>query len=73
MTIPAGGTAHALLAYGAAEVETSGCKPKTAMELRVYPPNAKTAIHAFFDLPSCSLGGNHVYLRVAVIQPGTNI
>jgi hypothetical protein len=72
VTIPAGGTAHALFAYGAAEVSTSGCKPKTAMKLRVYPPNSKTAVHAFFDLPSCSLG-KHVYLRVAVIQPGTNI
>ena len=72
VTIPAGGTAHALFAYGAAEVSTAGCKPKTAMELRVYPPNSKTAINAFFDLPSCSLG-KHVYLRVAVIQPGTNI
>jgi hypothetical protein len=73
VTIPSGGTAHALFAYGNAEVSSSGCKPKTAMELRVYPPNSKTAIHAFFDLPSCSLGGKHVYLSVAVIQPGTNI
>lgn len=72
VTIPAGGTAHALFAYGNAEVSTSGCKPKTAMELRVYPPNSKTAINAFFDLPSCSLG-HHVYLTVSVLQPGTNI
>ena len=29
------------VAYGNAEVSSSGCKPKTAMELRVYPPNSK--------------------------------
>jgi hypothetical protein len=28
--------------------------------------------NAFFDLPSCSFG-KHVYLRVAVMRPGTNI
>jgi hypothetical protein len=72
VTIPAGGTAHALFAYGNAEVSTSGCKPKAAAELKVYPPNSKVAIRAFFDLPACTVGG-HVYLRVAVIQPGTNI
>jgi hypothetical protein len=73
VTIPAGGTAHALFAYGSAEVSTSGCKPKAAAELKVYPPNSKVAIHAFFDLPACTVGGRHVYLQVAVIQPGTNI
>jgi hypothetical protein len=71
--IPAGGTAHALLGYGAVEVSTSGCKPKTAAQLKVYPPNSRTAIDAFFDLPACTIGGSHVYLRVAVIQPGTHI
>ena len=71
--IPAGGTAHALLGYGAAEVSTSGCKPRAAAQLKVYPPNSRTAIDAFFDLPACTVGGSHVYLRVAVIQPGTHI
>jgi hypothetical protein len=71
--IPAGGTAHALLGYGAVEVSTSGCKPKTAAQLKVYPPNSRTAIDAFFALPACTIGGSHVYLRVAVIQPGPRI
>lgn len=71
--IPAGGTAHALLGYGAVEVSTSGCKPKTAAQLKVYPPNSRTAIDTFFSLPACTIGGSHVYLRVAVIQPGTHI
>jgi Protein of unknown function (DUF4232) len=73
VVIPAGGTAHALFGYGAAEVSTSGCKPTTAAQLKVYPPNSRTAINAFFSRPACTIGGSHVYLRVAVIQPGTKI
>lgn len=73
VTIPAGGTAHALFSWGSAEVSTSGCKPTTAQELKVYPPNSRTAISTFFDLPSCTVGGKHVYLHVSVIVPGTNI
>jgi hypothetical protein len=72
VTIPAGGTAHSLFAYGAAEVNTSNCSPKTASLLKVYPPNQTSAHHAFFDLPVCSTT-NHVYLRVTVIRPGANI
>jgi Protein of unknown function (DUF4232) len=72
VNIPAGGTAHALLAYGDAEVFTSGCKPADASEINVYPPDSFTADHGFFDLPACTVPG-HVYLRVTVIRPGTNI
>ena len=60
VTIPAGGTAHALFSWGSAEVTTSGCKPTTAHELKVYPPNSRTAISTFFDLPSCTVGGSPV-------------
>jgi Protein of unknown function (DUF4232) len=73
VVIPAGGTAHALLGYGDVEVSTSGCKPRAAAQLKVYPPNSFTAIKTFFDLPACTVGGSHVYLRIAVIQPGTRI
>ncbi len=73
VVIPAGGTAHALLGYGAVEVSTSGCKPRTAAQLKVYPPNSVKAINTFFALPACTIGGGHGYLRVAVIQPGTRI
>lgn len=72
VTIGAGETAHALFGYGAAEVSTSGCKPKTASYLRVYPPNQFGARHAFFDLPSCSTP-HHTYLFVTVIRPGSGI
>jgi hypothetical protein len=73
VNIAAGGTAHALLAYGNAEVQTSGCKPTKASLIKVYAPNQHTADLGFFSLPACTIGGSHVYLRVAAIQPGTNI
>jgi hypothetical protein len=73
VNIGAGGTAHALLAYGAVEVQTSGCKPANASLIKVYAPNQRTADLGFFSLPVCTVGGSHVYLRVAAIQPGTNI
>ena len=73
VNIPADGTAHALLAYHDAEVETSGCKPRNASLLKVYVPNSRAARHAFFGLPACTTGGSHTYLTVYVIQPGANI
>ena len=73
VNIGAGATAHALLAYGNAEVQTSGCKPTDASLIKVYAPNQRTADFGFFSLPVCTVGGGHVYLRVANIQPGTNI
>jgi hypothetical protein len=73
VNIASGGTAHALLAYGNVEVQTSGCKPATASQMKVYAPNQRTADIGFFSLPACTVGGKHVYLRVAAIQPGTNI
>jgi hypothetical protein len=73
VNIGAGATAHALFSYGAAEVATSGCKPVNASLIKVYPPNQRGADNGFFSLPVCTVGGSHVYLRVAAIQPGTNI
>ena len=73
VNIASGGTAHALLAYGNVEVQTSGCKPTTASQIKVYAPNQRSADIGFFSLPACTVGGKHVYLRVAAIQPGTNI
>jgi hypothetical protein len=73
VNIAPGGTAHALLAYGNAEVQTSGCKPTAGSQLKVYAPNQRKADIGFFSLPVCTVGGKHVYLRVASIQAGTNI
>jgi hypothetical protein len=72
VNIGPGGTVHALLGYGAAQVSTANCKPKTASYLKVYPPNQTSARHAFFDYPSCTLP-HHTYLFVSVIRPGSAI
>jgi hypothetical protein len=66
-----GATAHTLLRYGDAEVETApGCgRATTAFELRVYPPGQYSATHAAFDLPVCSHAGP-VYLNVEPITAG---
>jgi hypothetical protein len=73
VNIAARGTAHALFAYGNAEVQTSGCKPTNASLIKVYAPNQRSADYGFFSLPACTVGGKHVYLRVSAIAPGTNI
>ncbi len=72
VTIPAGGTAHADLFYGNAEVTTSGCKPATASLIKVFPPNARAAKIGFFDLQACTLT-HHTYLHVTVIRPGARL
>ena len=73
VNIAAGGTAHALFAYGNAEVQTSGCKPTNASFIKVYAPNQRRADYGFFSLPACTVGGKHIYLRISAIAPGTNI
>ena len=72
VNIVAGGTVHALFGYGAAEVSTSNCKPKTASFLKVFAPNQTSALHAFFDYQSCT-SSHHPYLFVSVIRPGSAI
>jgi hypothetical protein len=66
-----GATAHAMFAYHDAVILTSpGCHAvSTASELRVYPPNERTATHALFDFQVCTHPGP-VYLSVGPIQPG---
>lgn len=66
-----GATAHAVLAYHDVVVGGApGCDPvDSASELRVYPPDQRTAAQAFFDLPVCSHAGP-VYLNVGPIQRG---
>jgi hypothetical protein len=66
-----GATAHAILAYHDAAVSTEpGCDPvNTTFELRVYPPDQRTATYTFFGLEACSHTGVN-YLSVGPIQPG---
>jgi hypothetical protein len=66
-----GATAHAVLEYHDAVIgQSPGCHSvSTASELRVYPPDQRTATHAFFDLQACSHAGP-IYIDVGPIQPG---
>jgi hypothetical protein len=66
-----GATAHATFAYIDAVISTSaGCLAvSTASELRVYPPDLRTATDALFDFQVCTHPGP-VYLIVGPIQPG---
>jgi hypothetical protein len=64
-----GATAHTTLQWSDAAVFTSGCKPVTAYELKIYPPDQRSATHAVFDLAACSKPG-HPYLSVEPITSG---
>jgi hypothetical protein len=72
VTIPAGGTAHAVLFWSDAEVYTSGCKPTTASLVKVYPPNQRGYRIGYFDAEVCTLK-QHVDLHVSVIRPGARL
>jgi hypothetical protein len=54
-----GATAHTLLAYHDAAVTTEpGCDPvNSAVELRVYPPDQRSATYAAFSFEACSHAG----------------
>jgi hypothetical protein len=71
VTLDAGATAHAVLAWHDVAVYTeSGCDPvSSASELRVYPPNQYSATDAAFNLESCAHAGP-IYLTVGPVQPG---
>jgi Protein of unknown function (DUF4232) len=72
VTIPAGGTAHAILSWvEIGNFTASGCKPTTASLIKVYPPNRKSAALGFFSLQACrSTKSLYTYLYVTTIQPG---
>ena len=66
-----GATVHAILAYHDVVVSTPpACDPvNTTFELRVYPPDQRSAGFAFFGLQACSHAGP-VYLSVGPIKAG---
>jgi Protein of unknown function (DUF4232) len=72
VTIPAGGTAHAILSWvEIGNFTASGCKPATASLIKVYPPNRKSAALGFFSLQACtSTKALYTYLFVTTVQPG---
>jgi hypothetical protein len=75
VTIPAGGTAHAMLSWvEIGNFTPSGCKPTTASLLKVYPPNRKSAAFGFFSLQACrATAPLYTYLDVTTIQPGVGL
>ena len=72
VTIPAGGSAHAILSWvQVGNFTASGCKPTTASLIKVYPPNRKAAAFGFFSLQGCrSTKPLYTYLYVTTVQPG---
>ena len=72
VTIPAGGTAHAYLFWlDVLNFPPSGCQPRTASLLKVYPPGRRSAADAFFSLQVCrSVKPLYQYLFVSAVQPG---
>ena len=69
VSIPADGSAHAILRYVDVVATSSDCKPVSAAFLKVLPPGDTGARHAFFDLPSCTAKG-YTYLQIERVQPG---
>jgi hypothetical protein len=65
VNLPPGRTAHTILAYHDAVVATApGCHPVyTAVQLRIYPPDQRTATHAAFAFEACSHPGP-VYMNL---------
>jgi Protein of unknown function (DUF4232) len=72
VNVAPGATAHTIIGYHDAAVSTEpGCHPVfSAAELRVYPPNQRSATYAAFSLESCSHSGP-IYLTITEpIIPG---
>jgi hypothetical protein len=64
-----GATAHTTLQWIEVANYGSGCRPVTAVELKIYPPGQRSATHAAFGLGACSRPG-YPYLSVAPITSG---
>jgi hypothetical protein len=66
-------TAHAILAITDLGVFSPGaCKPVTATQLRIYPPDQFQADSFLFSFPACSKPGPN-YLTIEPIQSGVGI
>jgi hypothetical protein len=70
VNVPPGRTANATLRYLGFAVDTSkACRETDATYLNVYPPDQRSALHAYFDDPVCTVKGR-TYLDIERIQPG---
>jgi hypothetical protein len=76
VTLTPGATAHVLLQITDTGVYSpASCVPKTAVGLRVYPPNDTAAQYVPWTFTACSKAGSAapVYLHVRVTVAGTGI
>lgn len=67
-------TAYALLAY--VNAVASNCAPANRVNgvtLRVFPPDQRQAVHAFWSLPECNTSQAANFLRVRVIVAGVGV
>ena len=68
-----GDTAHAILRItDVGNIAPSKCKPVTAAELKVFPPNERAARFVPFSFRACSRPGT-VFLSVGPVEPGVGI
>ena len=71
ITIAAGGTANAdMRVTDVYNFTPSACKVTRAALLKVYPPNSKSALTAFFSMPVCAKKGP-IFLHVQRVRAGT--
>jgi hypothetical protein len=69
-TLGPGATAHAFLAlFNVYDFPSSSCRPVTATELKIYPPNQRTPVYITFSFPACSVTGP-VFLSTRTLSPG---
>jgi len=71
VVLGAGATAHGVLRWSDVAIDTTpACHPTfSAVELRIYPPNQRSATHAAFSLKVCSRPGT-IFMSVGPIIPG---
>jgi hypothetical protein len=73
VTLAAGDTAHALLRItDVGNLPAASCGPTTAAELKVFPPNERSARFVPFTFRACSKAGP-AFLSVQAVQPGVGV
>lgn len=73
VTLASGHTAHALVSFrDIGNFPPSRCAPKTAVALRVYPPDERSSRFVPYSFRACSKPGP-TFLTVRPIEPGLGI
>jgi hypothetical protein len=73
VNLAAGDTAHVLLRItDVGNLPAASCRPATAVELKVFPPNQRSARFIPFSFKACSKPGP-TFLSVQAVQPGVGV